>query len=188
MEVHVTMKSVTALLVSVMVCLCVSGFAEPAPRGGGGMVAMSKIGPDLVIQEIIIREEGHAEFHDARVSVRVRNIGGGAAGESMTALVYSDDVTHAPILLSATTPGMPAGAHHEVDFLLEGIAGNLSGMLLAVADAPIATARVGQVAEGHRLILMTATAERIDLNNTFGVIFTTAGRTLPLRFKNPCVD
>ena len=182
------MKSVTPLLLSVMVCLCVSDFAEPAPRGGAGMELASKIGPDLVIQEIIVREEGHAEFHDARISVRVRNIGGGASGECVTALLYSDDVAHAPILLSATTPGMPAGAHHEVDFLLEGIAGNLSGMLLAVADAPIATARVGQVDEGHRLILMTATAKRIDLNNTFGVIFTTAGRTLPLRFKNPCVD
>lgn len=37
-------------------------------------------------------------------------------------------------------------------------------------------------------MIMPSTAERIDFNNTFGVIFTTRGRTLPLRFQNPLVN
>ncbi len=149
---------------------------------------MSKKGPDLVIQEIIIREEGTAEFHNARVDVRIRNTGGANAGASMTALVYSNNATGGAMVFTEETPAIANGAHHDVEFLIEGIAGNLRGMLLAVADAPTAAEPVGQVAEGNLLVMMTATSKRIDLNNTFGVIFTTAGRTLPLRFQNPLVN
>lgn len=176
--------SVVPLLGCVMVTLVLVGSATSEVAAQGPQL-MSKKGPDLVIQEMIIREEGTAEFHSARIDVKVRNAGGAKAGESVTALVYSHDATSGAMVLTRPTPEIATGGIHEVEFVIEGIAGNLSGMLIAVADAPIASDPVGQVSEGSLLVLMTATAKRIDSNNTFGVIFTTAGRSLPLRFQNP---
>lgn len=179
--------TVATTLVGVIACLLLVGVATPEAAAQNIQV-MSKKGPDLVIQEIIIREEGTAEFHNARVSVRVRNIGGADAGATVTALVYSNNAAAGAMVLTQATPAVAKGAVHEVEFTIEGIAGNLSGMLLAVADAPTAADPVGQVAEGNLLVMMTPTSKRIDLNNTFGAIFTTAGRTLPLRFQNPLVN
>ncbi len=178
-------RSVKAVLVAMAVCLCLPSFA--APRRGG-MEPMSTMGPDLVVQEIIIREEGSAEFHSARVDVRVRNIGGANAGETVTVLVYSNNATSGAIVLTEDTPAIAKGAYHDVEFVIEGIAGKLSGMLLAVADAPIGPAPTGQVTEGKLMVLTAAGTKRTDLNNTFGVIFSTSGRTLPMRFQNPLVQ
>ncbi|MEA3399778.1 MAG: CARDB domain-containing protein [Armatimonadota bacterium] len=144
-----------------------------------------KRGPDLVVQEIIIREEGTEEFHNVRVSVRVRNVGGANAGRSMTALIYSDNATAGATVFTEPTPGIRAGGHHEVEFLIEGIAGRFSGMLLAVADAPVGASPTGQVTEGAPSLTMAVLTTRTDSNNTFGVICSTEGRTPPIRYQNP---
>jgi len=176
-----------AVMVCMMACVALLGLATPEATAQGPQL-MSKAGPDLVIQQIVIREEGTAEFHSARVDVRVRNIGGATAGASVTALVYSNDATGGAIVLTQETPAIDRGTYRDVEFVLEGIAGHLSGMLLAVADAPVAGSTTGQVTEGLRLVLMAPGTQRTDLNNTFGVIFSTQGRALPLRFQNPLVD
>lgn len=135
--------SVGMALVTVFACLLLVGSAA-SEATAQNIQLMSKKGPDLVIQEIIIREEGTAEFHTARVSVKVRNIGGAVAGETITALVYSHDMTTGAGVQTQATPSIAVGAVEELDFVFEGIAGSFSGVLLAVADAPIASAPVGQ--------------------------------------------
>lgn len=169
-----------------LACLCLSApdaAAKPATRA-------SLAGADLVVQEIIIREEGAGEFHDVRINVRVRNRGGARADSTITALIFSPDITGETQVLTSRTPALDGGAYHDADFTIEGIAGSFSGVLLAVADAPITAAPHGQVTEGRQVVsIRTARpAIPIDINNTFGVVFTTAGHTLPLRLRNPLVD
>jgi len=176
--------SVTATLVCLVACAVFLGLSASESVAQRFELA-TKVGPDLVVQEIIIREEGTEEFHSARVQVKVRNRGGADAGRSVTALIYSNNVAGGATVLTETTPAIPRGAIHDAEFVIEGIAGNLSGMLLGVADAPVAASPTGQVTEGARLMMMSATQKRTDLNNTFGVIFSTQGRALPLRFQNP---
>ncbi len=149
---------------------------------------MVRQGADLVVQEIIVRSEGTAEFHEVRIGVRVRNRGGTNAGPTMTALVYSSDVGGGAMVLAQSTPAIAGGAHHDVEFLIEGIGGSFAGMLLAVADAPVAGHNYGQVREGSVILTSRVLAPAFDINNTFGVIFTTAGRRLPIRFQNPLVN
>ncbi len=165
--------------------------AAPAPRGGPMIAALQ--GPDLVIQEIIVREQSAAEFSQVRLSVRVRNRGNGAAGPSEVALIYSQNVLGAPnaaLVLTKTTEAIAAGEHEELDFVIDGIAGSAGfrGMLVAVADAPVAAHPSGQVREGKPLMVVAGAGGPTDFNNGFVVIFDTAGRTLPLRFKNPAVN
>ncbi|MBD3293781.1 MAG: hypothetical protein GF393_12730 [Armatimonadia bacterium] len=179
--------TVTKVLATVIACLLLVGFAA-SESAAQGLQFMSKKGPDLVIQEIIIREEAGGEFHDVRIDVRVRNIGGAQAGESVTALVYSYNANDSASIFAEATPPIAVGAHRDVEFVITGIAGNFAGLIIAAADAPVAAATTGQVTEGSRMLLAPMNTKRIDLNNTFGVIFSTQGREMPLRFQNPLVN
>ena len=183
-EVRVMKMTVSATLVGIVTGILLVGLATPdataAPRR-----QLANQGADLVIQTITIRSQGTEEFHSVRVSVRVRNQGGAPAGRSMTALIYSADVSAAPVVLRQATPGLAGGAFHDLQFEIEGIAGDFAGMLIAVADAPIGDDEYGQVREGTPNPALRVILPPIDGNNVYGAIFTTAGRSLPLRFENP---
>ncbi|MGC9319359.1 MAG: CARDB domain-containing protein [Armatimonadota bacterium] len=176
--------SVAAVGLCAVVCLAFLSLAPPDASAAPPTLAVKR-GPDLVVQEIIIREEGTEEFHDVRVSVRVRNVGGANAGRSMTALIYSDNAPVGATVTTEPTPGIRAGGQHEVEFVIEGIAGRFSGMLLAVADAPVEASPTGQVTEGAPSLTMAVVTPRTDSNNTFGVICSTQGKTPPIRYQNP---
>jgi len=187
----------TKRLLVMVACICclalIAVAAQAAPNTGvtRGPVMRVPQGPDLVIQEIIIREQSSGEFSTVRVSVRVRNKGDATAGASEVMLLYTHNImgTHYPAVVQHATVGLiPAGGYQEVDFMLEGIAGPLRGMLVAAADVPVAGSPTGQVREGRRLLTTTSVGTTTDLNNGFAVIFDCTGRTLPVRFKNPAVQ
>ncbi|MGI5820382.1 MAG: hypothetical protein ACOX9R_20020 [Armatimonadota bacterium] len=182
------MKTRTArlLLCFFSVCLLLLVSAMPdAPAAPPDDTA--RMGSDLVIQEIVIRSEGTEEFHSVRIGVRVRNQGGANAAPTTTALIFTRDVAEAPLVLTRPTRALAGGAFQEVEFVIEGIGGHFAGMLVAVADAPVAGHHIGQVREGATIQMTRVITPPVDINNTFGVIFTTQGRTLPLRFQNPLV-
>ncbi len=180
---------ITAVSLCAVVCLAFLGIATP--HADAAPVLMQLRGPDLIIQEIILREQTSGEFTQVRISVRVRNRSNGAAGPSELALIYSQNVLSGPnpvLVLTKTTGTIAAGAYEELDFVIEAIVGAFRGMLVAVADAPVAGSPSGQVREGRPLMAVSGAGGPTDTNNGFAVIFDTTGRTLPVRWKNPAAQ
>ncbi len=181
------MVVVIGALLAVLCLVVTAPGVEAGPRRGGPVV-MSLQGPDLVIQEIIVREQTSGEFSQVRVDVRVRNKGGAVAAASEVMLLYTQNVMATPspgMIQHAPTGVIAAGAYEDVEFVIAGIAGSFKGMLVAVADVPVPTAASGQVKEGKLLALSGPGGPIEGNNNGFAAIFNLTGRTLPVRLRNP---
>jgi len=175
--------SILCGVLSLACLLVVTADVQAAPVYQRGAV-IGLQGPDLVIQEMIIRGLSGGEFPVVRVSVRVRNKGSAAAAPSEVLFLYTQDIlSSVPLQVKHQKTGtIPAGGYEEIEFTYTG---PLHGLLLAFVDAPVVGSPSGQVNEGPPVFAAAQGNLRIDPNNAFGATFTASLSNLPLRLQNP---
>lgn len=184
-----------SIVLSTLVCLCfaATATAAPAPRGGGQVMQLKK-GPDLVIREIMVTAVKQGPVGaNLEVQVGVLNVGEGQAGGFNLALVYMAnlDMDHPYVKIERNeiSPIM-AGDGLAVSFVIPAHPGTPEqGMLIAIADPPVAGHASGAMTEG-RYLMLTALGGggRWDTNNVFGVIFNVAGHDMPVSWINPATQ
>ncbi len=186
-------RSIHLTLLAMLVCLCVVSAVVPV-FGQGGRLQVMKLdkGPDLVIREIMLTgvKEGPVGAN-LEVQVGVLNVGEGQASGFNLALIYMSnldmDQPYIKIEMQEITPIM-AGDGLAVQFVIPAHPGTPEeGMLIAVADPPVAGNASGAMTEGHYMMLRVLGGGRTDTNNIFGVIFNVKGRAMPVSWLNPAV-
>jgi len=182
----------TVLVLMACLCLIVTA-ATAAPQGRGLQVMQLKKGPDLVIREIMVTgaKEGPVGAN-LEVQVGVLNVGEGQAGGFNLALIYMSnldmDQPYIKIEMKQISPIM-AGDGLAVQFVIPAHPGTPEeGMLIAIADPPVANGASGTMTEGSRLLMTVMGGGRSDLNNVFGVIFNIKNRQLPVSWLNPATQ
>ena len=154
-------------------------------------VALPAYGPDLVIREIRLTGVGAGPVGaNLEVGGGVENSGRGQAHAFNLALIYMTnldmDDPYIKIEMKEVSPIM-AGDALMVNFVIPAHPGTPEqGMLIAIADPPIAGSPAGATVEG-RLMYVLGGGGRTDTNNIFGVIFDAHGHDLPLSWRNPAV-
>ena len=185
-------RSTHLTLPAILVCLCLTATTMMAfaQRGGGHIMAMKK-GPDPVIREIMLTGvKAGPVGANLEVQVGVLNVGEGQAGSFNLALIYMSnldmDDPYVKIEMKEITPIM-AGDGLAVQFVIPAHPGTPEeGMLIAIADPPVAGSPSGAMTEGSYMMLLGG-GGHTDTNNVFGVIFNVKGRDMPVSWLNRAV-
>lgn len=187
-------RALTGLLVVALFLACPAALAQP---GGLTFDASSLFKhPDLSVEKIMLTGVNYGSpvcTFEVRVVVRNRGTAGAPACNVM--LTYCNNSTGPnPVLVVVqrmTHPLNPKGSSVITFQLpLAHTAGQpWRGMLIAVADPPVAGKPTGEISEWPALLTTQGnTPPRAETNNVFGVIFDTGSTVLPIHWDNPAVD
>lgn len=187
--------TVAGLLVSALLLTSVAAFAQP-PRGLSIDASALLKHPDLAVEKIMFTDVDYGDVVCTfEVRVLVRNTGTSGAPACNVMVNYCNNALGSTPMMSWTkrmTHALNPKGSSVITFelILPHTAGTpWKGMLVAIADPPVAGKPTGEIREWPALMAAQGTTPpRSETNNVFGVIFDAGSNVVPIHWDNPAVD